>query len=157
MLRVGLSVWVLCLSPLMADEKDTTKPQKIPFEVYSGYFVSNKVKLDNETTWRIVSDKKSFDQLFGVASVMGDRAKRLKPNTFENQIVLTVIKTGKFLAKYKVQSIMATGSTLAVRYQVTKQGGGTATYTSPLIVSVPRKKWSSVIFVENGKTVKTLK
>lgn len=157
MWKFSLIVWALCVTPLIADEKGTTQPTNVPFEVYSGYFVSNKAKLDGESTWRIVNDKKSFDQIFGVAFVMGDRAKRLKPNTFEDQFVLTVITTGNFLAKYEVQSIVAKGTTLTVNYQVSRQDGGTATFTSPLILSVPRRNRSSVIFVENGKTVKTLK
>ncbi len=154
MLRTFLIVLVLAPS-LIAD--DATKAKKLSFEVHSGYFVSNKAKLDGASSYRVIKDKKSFDQIFGVGFVMNDRSNRLKPNAFDAHIVLSTIKKGKSIWKYKVTTLIARGKTLTVKYQATAGNPGTASFVSPMIVSVPRGEWKKIVFVENGKTVKTVK
>jgi hypothetical protein len=47
---------------------------------------------------------------------------------------------------------------LKVTYTATgKDGGGSARFASPLIVSVPKGKYKSVEFIENGKKAGTVK
>ena len=50
---------------------------KIPFDTYSGYFVSNRFEPGTKESFVVISSQEDFDQVFGVAFVMQDRSHRL--------------------------------------------------------------------------------
>jgi hypothetical protein len=45
---------------------------------------------------------------------------------------------------------------LYVRYNTTDKESKTTTYSSPLIVAVPKGNYKKIVFVENGKEVKSI-
>jgi hypothetical protein len=56
---------------------DVAQPTILPLDTYSGYFVSNKFEPDAPKSFVIITSQKHFDQVFGVAFVMGDKSHRL--------------------------------------------------------------------------------
>lgn len=50
---------------------------KLAYDVYGGYFVSNKFKPDSAESYVVIHDQEQFDKVFGVAFVMGDKSHRL--------------------------------------------------------------------------------
>jgi hypothetical protein len=79
-------------------------------------------------------------------------------DAFDKKVVFAVIKRGNAITEYKVDKVTADDGTLYVEYTTKAKGdGGTATFASPLIVSVDNDKFKSVVFIENGKKVATEK
>jgi len=96
--------------------------------------------------------------LFGVAFTMGRRPNVLPKDAFKTRMAVALIKRGDSIWTYKVEKVTAKEGTLTVTYAATsKDGGGTARFASPLIVSIDKGDYSRVVFVENGKTVETIK
>lgn len=146
---------LVMVPPLMAD--DATKSRKVPFELHSGYFVSNKHKMEGDFDALALKSKMAFNRVFGVAFVMGDTSNRLKPNAFKTKMVLAVIKKGRAAWTYKVSKVIAKGKTLYVDYKPTpREATGNTTFASPMIVSIPKGDYNKAVFVENGKEVKSI-
>jgi hypothetical protein len=150
MLTLGLGA-VLC-SVLVAGEM-----AKLPFDMYSGYFVSNKFEPDAAESFLVITDQAKFDQVFGVAFVMGDKSHRLPKDAFKSNMVLAAIKRGNTFWEYKVEGVTVEQGVIRLRYAVTSKVTPNTTFACPLIVSVPRDDYKAVAFVENGKPVKTVK
>lgn len=152
----------LCLPLLVAaapaPDEDTAKGKKVDFDVHNGHFESNKSGLDKEKpSYLVFSDRDEFDKIFGVGRVSG-KQNFVPKDAFEKKMVVAVIKRGNAITEYKVEKVTADEGTLYVQYTATaKGGGGTATYASPLIVSVDKEKYTSVVFLENGKKVEKVK
>lgn len=134
-------------------------PRKFPvrYDRYGGYFVSNKFEPDAAVSFRVIQDQKSFDKVFGVAKVMHDTSHRLPPNLFATHMVVAVVKRGKATWSYKVDSVTTETGILMVRYTARNHPSTSAEFASPLILSVPKAKFSLVQFVENGKLAKEIK
>ena len=130
---------------------------KLPFDTYSGYFVSNKFEPDAPASFVVINDQAKFDEVFGVAFVMRDKSHRLPKDAFKSSIVLAVIKRGSALCEYKVESVTLDQGVVQLRYVTTSKATPDTTFACPLIVSVPRGKYKAVVFIEDGKEVKTLK
>jgi hypothetical protein len=127
---------------------------KLPFDTYSGYFVSNKFEPDAAVSFVVINDQEQFDKVFGVAFVMGDKSHRLAKDAFKANIVVAAIKRGNAVVEYKVKSVTETKGVVEVKYTTTSQKSDTATFACPLIVSIPKGKYKAVQFVEGGKVVK---
>lgn len=134
---------------------DDTKAAR--HEVFDGYFVSNKFEPDAAESFVAISGQKKFDEVFGVAFVMGDKAHRLPKDAFSRTIVFAVVKRGMALWDFKVSEVVDNEGKLEIRYTAKSSPQPTATYACPLIVGVPKKAYKSVTFVEDKKPVKTLK
>lgn len=137
---------MLLASPSLAEQK----AEKVPYEVHTGYFVSNKSGLDEKASYLAVTDEATFDKLFGKAAVQGRKQNFLPPKAFDTKFVVAVVNRGNEVWQYDVRSVSAKGGTLTVDYKATARDGGSATFASPLIVSVDKGKYTSVEFVENG-------
>jgi uncharacterized membrane protein len=133
------------------------EPTKLAFDTYSGYFVSNKFEPDAAESYVGLADQAKFDSVFGVAMVMGDKSHRLAKDAFDSNLVLAVIKRGKAVWEYKVEGVMLDKGVVQLRYTATKKTSDSATFASPLIVSIPKGPYTSIEFVEDGKVVKTVK
>lgn len=131
------------------DSESTGKP--FDYTVHSGYFEKNNSGLKGTSSFLLISDAKTFDQVFGTAFVVGKKPSVLPENAFESKSVLAVIKRGGEVWSYEVESVKAHDSALTVRYKATAKDGGGATFASPLIISLPKGSYRSVTFVENGK------
>jgi hypothetical protein len=137
-------------------DKDEPKGDKVEFSVHDGYFESNKSGLKGDASFLAFNDQEAFNKTFGMAVVMGKKRNFLPKDAFDTKIVAAVIKRGNAITEYKVEKVTADGKTLYVQYRAKEQaGGGTATYASPLIVSVDKGKITSVVFIEGDKKVGT--
>ena len=131
---------------------------KLPFDTYSGYFVSNKFEPDAAASFVLITDQAKFDQVFGVAFVMGDKSHRLPKDAFKSNVILAAIKRGNASWDYKVQGVTVEQGVIQLRYTVTSKTTPDTIFACPLIVSVPRDDYKAVVFVEDGgKNVKTVK
>jgi hypothetical protein len=131
-------------------------PAKLEFKTYSGYFVSNKFEPDAPSSIVVLDNQKQFDQVFGVAFVIGDKSPRLAPDAFKSQLVLAAIRRGKAFCTYKVSSVTEKGGVVHLRYQTMSKKSDSATFACPLIISIPKGKYQAVEFHENDKLVKRL-
>ena len=72
--------------------------------------------------------------------------------------MFAIVKRGKAIYDYKVEKLTNDDGVLTVQYTAAPQeNSGTATFASPLILSVDKDKYDSVAFVENGKKVAKVK
>jgi hypothetical protein len=142
---------------LAADkDKDEAKGDKVDFKVHSGYFEKNNSGLKGDESLLAFTDQKSFDQIFGVGFTMGKKPDVLPKDAFDSKMVVAVIRRGDAPSTYKVDKVTADGDTLYLQFEATsKKGDGSAKFASPLIVSVDRGKYKTVVFLENGKKVGT--
>jgi hypothetical protein len=137
---------------IAAAEKVAATGEKLAYEVHSGYFESNQSGLKGESSYLTFTDPKAFEKVFGIGVVMGKKPRLLPKDAFESHLVVAVIKRGKSIWDYKVEKVTEDEGTVYVQYTASpRDGGGSATFASPLILSVPKGKYSSVVFLENGK------
>lgn len=85
------SLWLVSILGAMAvasqvAKGDDTKAAR--HEVFDGYFVSNKFEPDAAESFVAISGQKEFDEVFGVAFVMGDKAHRLPKDSALSHFVL---------------------------------------------------------------------
>jgi len=126
------------------------------FDMYSGYFVSNKFEPDAVESYVILNDQKQFDKVFGVAVGMNDKLHRLAKDAFESQIVVAIIKRGNSFWEYNVEDAIVQEGVIQLRYSATTRSTPDTTFACPMIVSLPKDEYSAVVFLENGKKVKTI-
>ena len=128
---------LLCHAALAADMT------KIPFDTYSGYFVSNRFEPGAKESFVVISSQEDFDQVFGVAFVMQDRSHRLPKDAFKSNLVVAVIKRGNAFWEYKVEGVTVEKGVIQLRYTVTSKATPETTFACPLIVSIPRGEYTS--------------
>jgi hypothetical protein len=129
---------------------------KMAFDTYSGYFVSNKFEPNAAESFAVISDQSQFDKIFGVAMVMGDKSHRLAPDAFQSKVVLAVVKRGKAVWEFRVESVIVSDKVVTLRYSTTSKKSDSAEFAKPLIVLIPKVKYTAVRFVENNNLVKTI-
>jgi hypothetical protein len=151
----ALAMFVLAVYPAFSGEKKADGDKKadgVPFEVYAkGYFVKNNAMLPGNPAYLLLSDKASFDKIFGVGVVMGQRPKFVDDKLFEKNLIATVIKSGNTLWTFKVDDVRADKGKLVVNYKATGEKNEGATFNSHLILSLPRGELTEIVFMENGK------
>jgi hypothetical protein len=128
----------------------------ISFDVHNGYFVSNKFEPNKPASFVVIVDQATFNRVFGVAFVMRDKSHRLPPKAFDTKMVMAAIKRGKAIWEFKVESVNEQAGVLTLRYTATSKTRDSAEYACPLIVSIPRRDYAAVQFVENGKVFKKI-
>jgi hypothetical protein len=129
---------------------------KVTYDTYSGYFVSNQFEPKASDSFLVITDKQQFDKVFGVAMVMGDRSHRLATNTFDSNIVLTVVKRGNVFYEYNVEGVAKENDVITLSYTTVSNKNDSASFACPLIVSIPKVKAKTIEFIENRKLVQTL-
>jgi hypothetical protein len=132
-------------SVLRAD--DTIEPK-----IYGPYFESNKSGLKGETSRLIFTDAAKFDEVLKQVPPIGGRKTAGVPaEAFKESLVLVVIKRGPQPVTYSETKASLKDGTLTLEFKSAAPGGdSTATYASPLVVTVPKGKIKNVVFVENG-------
>lgn len=154
---LGLSLLTLLPLAAAADDKAEAKGKETGYEVHSGHFEKNNSGLKGDSSYLAFSDWKSFDKVFGSAATM-KKQNFVSKDLFDSRMVVAAIKRCDAPWEYKVQKVTTDGRTVYVQYEARKkEGGGTAKFASPLIVSFDKGKYTSVVFIENGKKVETLK
>ena len=150
---LGLPLLVLA-SPAPGDA--LAKGKKVEFDVHNGHFEKNNSGLKGGSSYLVFNDRDAFDKVFGIARVM--RKQNMVPkDAFDKKMVVAVIKRGNTVTEYKVEKVTANDDTLYVQYTAKMGPAGTAAFASPLIVSVDRDKYKSVVFIENGKKAEMVK
>lgn len=153
--RCAVCLVTLCLANLL--HADEPKATKVEFQHYDkGYFEKNTSGLKGEFSLLAITTREKFDSVFGFGRVIGKLPPLLptEQDAFAKSLVVGVITRGTAVTTYKVEQVTADGNTLMVTYSsTTPKGGGTAMYASPMIIAVPRGTYTSVVFVENGKTL----
>jgi hypothetical protein len=139
---------------LWATEDVAETDGNLAFDTYSGYFVSNKFEPDAAHSFVVVTDQDRFDEVFGVAFVMNDKAHRLPKDAFKTLMVIATIKRGNAFWEYKVEGVTEDQGVVRLRYKATSKKTPATTYSCPLIVSVPKDKYKAVEFIEGEETVK---
>ena len=151
---------ILVLTTLTAFAAETrpadTRPAHPPYSAHNGYFVSNKFEPNAPASFVVLRDQKSFDEVFGAAMVMGDKSERLPMNAFDTRIVISAIKRGKAVWTFTVKEVANDHGALTIRYTTTETKQETAEFSCPLIISMPKGDYTSVEFIEDGKSVKKL-
>jgi hypothetical protein len=151
---------VLCLPAAFAapvPDTDKAKGKAIEYDVHDGQFEKNSSGLKGDSSYLAFADRESFDKIFGVARIMA-KQNFVPKDAFDKKVVFAVIKRGNAPTEYKVEKVTADDGTLYVEYTAKAKGdGGTATFASPLIVSVDNDKYKAVVFIENGKKAATEK
>ena len=148
---------VLCLfMGLFINATSAEETAKLKFQTYSGYFVSNKFEPDSPASFVVLDNRKQFDQVFGVAFVIGDKSPRLAPDAFETRLILAAIRRGKAFCTYQISSVTEKEGVVHLRYQTRSKKSDSATFACPLILSIPKGKYQAVEFHENDKLVKRL-
>jgi hypothetical protein len=126
---------------------DTITPK-----VYGPYFESNKSGLKGETSRLIFTDAAKFDEVLkAVPPIGGRRTIGVPAEAFKESLVLVVIKRGPQAVTYSDTKASVKDDTLTLEFKSSAPGGAsTATFASPLVVTVPKGKIKNVVFVENG-------
>ena len=145
----------LCLLFATASQSDVANAQpsvrqtKVNHRVYSSYFESNQSGLKGATSRLVLQNQSDFNRIFGAAATMGNTSF-LPDDAFKNQMIVATIKRGKSIWNYSQVFVDESRNTLTLRYSARAEDGGGASFASPLVVSVPKKSYDSVVFVENG-------
>lgn len=150
MKRIVLALLLIATGHL-AVAADATK---LGFDTYSGYFVSNKFEPNAAESFVFITDQEQFDKVFGVAMVTSDKSHRLAKDAFKSNVILAAIKRGNAVWKFKVEGVTVDDGVVQMRYTATSTKSDSATFASPLIVSIPSGKYTAAEFVENGSPVK---
>jgi hypothetical protein len=159
-LAAPVLVWMGALSvvplvlvvPVQASQTEPAG-QKVAYTAHSGYFRRNDSGLEDPLHALVITDQKRFDQIFGVAFVMGAKPRVLPEKAFDTLVVCALIRQGNKVWTYTVTGVTQQEGVLTIQYKATAADGGTATFASPLIVSVPKGDYRQVRFVENDKLV----
>jgi hypothetical protein len=159
MMRPGLlAVAALLLGAAVSTAADEAKGDKVEYDVYTGYFESNKSGLKGDSSYLFFSDEAGFGKVFLPTPPTAAKKPVLLPQgAFEKKAVVAVVKRGNAITEYEVEKVTNDKGTLYLQYKTKTGTAGTAMFASPLIVSVPKEKYTSVVFTENGKTAETLK
>jgi hypothetical protein len=162
--------------PILAADK--AKGDKVEYEVHNGYLESSDfyrtTRLADKTGLALSSysafvDQDSFDMAFGKDDGTPIDLNKFLPNgegkgkkkplpkdVFDKKVVVVAALHGSNVAVYKVEKVTSDGDTLYVQYKSSSQfAGNNAVYSSPLIVSVDKGKYTSVVFIENGQKAGT--
>jgi len=157
-------------------QKTAPKGKKVEFKVHSGYCEradharAEQLKAQKEKTLGNVSflafpDQDSFDKAFGKTPDKEDlnnflpngEAKGKKPNllpkdAFDKKMVVATTVRGPNISAYRVVKVTADGDTLYVQYlEQSAFAGNNRIWSSPLILSVDKGPYTSVVFILGNK------
>ncbi len=156
MVRTALVV-CLALVPLSARGADEAKGEKVEYALHTGHFEKNNAGLVGNQSFLALGTFDAFDKVFGAGFVMGKKPNVVQKGTFEKNLVVATITRGNAITTYAVEKVtLDKDGTLYVAYKATAGPPGTATFASPLIISVPKDKVKKVAFIENGKATATV-
>src|SRR6516225_6610713 len=171
-LIVTVGLLPLATGAAQVGQKAGSKGKKVEFKVHGGYCEraeharAEQLKAQKEKTLGNVSflaftDQDSFDQAFGKTPDKEDlttflpngEAKGKKPNllpkdAFDKKMVVATTVRGANISTYKVVKVTADGDTLYIQYQESSAfAGNNRIWSSPLILSVDKGSYTSVVFI----------
>lgn len=132
-----------------------SKPNEVKYQQFDSYFEKNNSGLKGDFSYLVIKNQKDFDKVFGVAATMGEN-HFLPDKVFDSMFVVATIKHRSSLRTYEVTQTATVNGNLYVRYNTVDKEPSSATFSSPLILAVPKGNYKKVVFVENGKEVKSI-
>lgn len=145
---------------LLGAAAPSTRPA-IPFTVHDGYFVRNDFEPNEPTSFAVATDQETFDRmLHAVPPLMPRNAHKphhLPKGVFATKVVAVAIHRGNALWDYNVEGVTTHENTLVVKYTARSKPDPACQFACPLIVSIDKGNYAAVEFVENGKSLKTVK
>ena len=133
---------------------------RIPSDTFSS-FVKNWDETKVPVLCALIRDQAGWDGVFGAAAFMGNK-KPFAPaaETWKQHQILVVSHVmpapadGGFDKAFAVQSVDDDGKgTLTVRYTFTPAKKNSSTVKNQMLLKIPRKDYTRVVFIESGKTV----
>lgn len=144
----------------LAYAQDKPKEEKPGSTIHTGHFVRNDTGDDARSLY-LCSDLEAFEKLFGTVPPLngngGRKTNPVKEDVFEKNAVVAVVLRATAITTYTEVSTKVDGEKLVVSYKCETGKAGSASFASPLILSVPKGEWKTVSFIENGKEVGTAK
>ena len=166
----------LAAGSTLGGDKFEPKGKKVELKVHSGYceraeharaeqIKAQKKKTLGNVSFLAFTDQDSFDQAFGKTpdkedlntflpngEDKGKKPNLLPKNAFDRKIVVATTIRGANISAYKVVKVTADGDTLYVQYQETSTfAGNNRIWSSPLILSVDKGPYASVVFILGKK------
>lgn len=122
--------------------------------VHTGHYMKKTAGVSGDDVYLTFTDFPAFDQVLGAIPQIGPR----KPNpvtadTFQEFDVIVVLKRGQSQAIITEVSATSDGGTLTVAFKTDVRPSGSASFATPLVLTVPKGLTKSVRYVENGKPV----
>jgi len=131
--------------------------RSVEYKTYNGYAESRDSGLKGDASFLAIPSRTEFTRVLTPVLTPRGTPDPVPKDAFDTQFFAAVIKRSDVLWDYKVEKVTADDGTLYVRYTAKMGEAGTATFHSPLIVSVDKDKYTSVVFIENGKKAETVK
>jgi hypothetical protein len=158
-------VWALILVGSLTGCGESGKPEgavsyeREPFATFQN-FVGNWDVTKHPVLFAVVRTPEEYDRIFYPAGAMGvTRPYAPEPEFFNGRQILTVCRCLNELDEkdFAVESIQEVGDELFYRYRFRGQDlGAKGSFKMEFSVYIPRKKYSRVHFIENGKPLQVL-
>jgi hypothetical protein len=133
---------------------DPVPAEKVAFKRYAGLFEKNTSGLPGPTSFLLLSSREAFDKGFGtLPPIKGFNPTPLPADVFDKHVVVAVITRADAPTEYSDVTATVAGTTLTVAYQAKTGPATSAKYASPLILALPKGKFTEVSFVSDGKVV----
>ena len=142
---------------VIAADAPENAPAAVAVKVHSGHFVSNQYKPADALTLALFNTMAEFKAAFGVAAFGLGRNKRLDyvdEAAFTNGVVAALIHRGNTPYQYElIGEVKNARGVVTLNFRAAGEPSPTATFASPLIVSMPRAGITHVRFVENDRVL----
>jgi hypothetical protein len=143
------------LLPALLAAPVPAKPEEKRLEAvtHTGYFEKNTSGLKGDASQLVFTGSEEFGKIFGVLPppMKAGYYRYVPDSTFDKNLVLAVITRGASTATYSDVSTTISGTTLTVHYKSALGAPSTATFATPLILSVPKEGIKTVVFIGNEK------
>jgi hypothetical protein len=166
----------LAAGAVLGDEEVRAKGKKVAFQVHSGYseradYARAQQAKDQQKgglgieSYLAFTSQAAFDKAFIKTPPREDlnlflpnaEDRRKRPNllprgAFDKKMVVVTTFRGSSVNTYKVEKVTADGETLYVQYQSSSAfASNDRIWSSPLILSVDKGPYTSVVFVQGTK------
>lgn len=159
--KIILTIVVLAaaFATVSAQKNVAAAGREVKFESHAKahYFENNDSGLKGSSSYLAFTSLEQFEQIFGYAAINGNNYF-LPENVFDSKLGIAVIKRGNAIRKCDIKKVTVKNKELYVWYNVEPDRSsttGTASYSTPSLLTVDKKNYTKVVFMENGKKVGT--
>ena len=158
--RISPAAFLICACLALTAPAAAIKSERVPSDAFSS-FVMNWDDAKTPVLCALIRDKAGWDGVFGSAAYPGNK-KPFAPadTTWDKEQILVVSRVmpapsdDNMDKAFSVQSLDDDGKgTLTLRYTFASPRKASSTVKSELILKMPRKDYTRVVVIENGKTV----
>jgi len=138
----------------------TPEVATLAVRTWGPYFESNKSGLKGDSSFLVITDAdKMAAVLRPVPPIGGRKTESVPKDAFDKSIILAVIKRGTQTYDYTFVKAEARDGVVRVEIKSVAKGdpNGSATFATPYVLTIPKGKWKSVEFIDNGKKAATVK